>query len=137
MKTSSVVFGSIVVAGAGVGVQAAPFFGVPSDLVSRTLPHPRIADLTCHLALQSLSALIGRGLTGDSHKPESKLLDHGNHENKHDNKEVQKHDKGVQKDDKKNGGQVLAVGMDMNMDMDMCANIVVSACYIMVFKAQH
>ncbi|KAK9895889.1 hypothetical protein P389DRAFT_71468 [Cystobasidium minutum MCA 4210] len=105
MKTSSVVFGTIVVAGAGV--QAAPFFGVPSDF--------------------ALSALIGRGLTGDSHKPDSKLLneDHGNAEQR-GGKEVQR-DPGATKHDKsKHTDHTLAAAeVKMKTDMDMCANVVV------------
>lgn len=129
MKTSSVVFGTIVVAGAGV--QAAPFFGVPSDFVSPHLSFPPEIKHLCSLLrfmLQALSALIGRGLTGDSHKPDSKLLneDHGNAEQR-GGKEVQR-DPGATKHDKsKHTDHTLAAAeVKMKTDMDMCANVVVS-----------
>lgn len=76
--------------------------------------------------------MIGRGLSGDSHRSSDSKLEHKSddkveHEHKSDKHgDKDREDTAHRSDEKSRGRKGLAVGMDMNMGM--CANLIVSYC---------
>lgn len=89
-----------------------------------------LQELSSNVLVQSLSGLIGRGLSADSHNPESKpaLIAHKHVEPKeHKGDEARKTDhKKAEHGEKFSEDKDRGLAVNLGMNMGMCANVIVS-----------